>query len=430
MADAGTIVNALTGYPNAYTGAIDPFSGSNDLSPQSKVYYDTMLLENAREEDVISPLLERQPLPAHQGTTIEWRRWNTLPDAEVLQEGVIPSGKKFGQSKVVTEVVQRGLYVTMSDKIKLHGVDDILAGAVEELGAAGGRSMMKVARAALQQATNVMYADAVNLDTGAYVSTPASRLALSDARATFCALTPDMAAKVRRLLMNNKAKPWADGYFRALIHPSVAYHFRQHKDWKEPNTYVDVDNRLNGEIGALEGIRFVESINAPVVGGADLSAAARNLKVGTAGVSANATVPVAEAITAAEAAALAGRQVLVGGVKYTVESAAAGLAGAASIKLTAAITAAANTVVYPGEGGAEGKMIYQTIFLGRGAAAVVDPEGAGMETIVQPADKIGGPLKQFSTAGIKFECAAKIFYPERVVLVESMTAYSTVDKPN
>ena len=48
FADAGTVVNATTGYPNAYTGEHANFEGANDLSAILKDYYDTKLLENAR----------------------------------------------------------------------------------------------------------------------------------------------------------------------------------------------------------------------------------------------------------------------------------------------------------------------------------------------------------------------------------------------
>ena len=54
----------------------------------------------------------------------------------------------------------------------------------------------------------------------------------------------------------------------------------------------------------------------------------------------------------------------------------------------------------------------------------------GMEMIIKDASQIGGPLNQFSTVGYKFETAAKILYQNRMVRVESCSAYSTVDEAN
>jgi hypothetical protein len=61
---------------------------------------------------------------------------------------------------------------------------------------------------------------------------------------------------------------------------------------------------------------------------------------------------------------------------------------------------------------------------------VIDPEGAGMETIIKPKDEIGGPLNQFSTIGTKFSMAAKILYPERLLTLESLSSYSAIDEAN
>ena len=87
----------------------------------------------------------------------------------------------------------------------------------------------------------------------------------------------------------------------------------------------------------------------------------------------------------------------------------------------------------PGEGGDCSRTpcaVYGTLFFGKDAFGVVDPEGMGMEMIIKDAAQIGGPLNQFSTVGYKFETAAKILYQNRMVRVESCSAYSAVDEAN
>jgi hypothetical protein len=54
----------------------------------------------------------------------------------------------------------------------------------------------------------------------------------------------------------------------------------------------------------------------------------------------------------------------------------------------------------------------------------------GMEMIIKDASQIGGPLNQFSTIGYKFEQAAKILYQNRMLRVESCSAYSGIDEAN
>jgi N4-gp56 family major capsid protein len=78
----------------------------------------------------------------------------------------------------------------------------------------------------------------------------------------------------------------------------------------------------------------------------------------------------------------------------------------------------------------EGAAIYQTMIFGRDAFGVVDPQGAGMETIIKSKNEVGGPLNQFSTIGTKFSMATKVLYPERYVIVESASSYSNIDSAN
>ena len=75
-------------------------------------------------------------------------------------------------------------------------------------------------------------------------------------------------------------------------------------------------------------------------------------------------------------------------------------------------------------------MAYATLFFGKDAFGVVDPEGMGLEMIVKSREQVGGPLNQFSTVGYKFETATKILYQERMLRVESGSSYSATDTAN
>ena len=69
------------------------------------------------------------------------------------------------------------------------------------------------------------------------------------------------------------------------------------------------------------------------------------------------------------------------------------------------------------KGNGQSYATYKTMFFGKDAFGVIDPEGAGMQTIVHDAARAGGPLEQFSTVGTKFEIAAKILYQERMLTI-------------
>ena len=74
--------------------------------------------------------------------------------------------------------------------------------------------------------------------------------------------------------------------------------------------------------------------------------------------------------------------------------------------------------------------VYSTLFLGKDAFGMIDPEGGGLEMIIKSKEQAGGPLNQFSTIGYKFSTATKILYPERMVRVESTSEYSETDEKN
>ena len=77
-----------------------------------------------------------------------------------------------------------------------------------------------------------------------------------------------------------------------------------------------------------------------------------------------------------------------------------------------------------------GVAVYMTMVFGKNAFGVVDPEGMGMEMIIKDKSQAGGPLNQFSTVGYKFETAAKILYPERMVRIESGSIFSLLENAN
>ena len=168
FADAGTVVNTTTGHVNASTGAAE---ATGALSTTLKTFYDTELLENARVEMFYAQFAKKQPLPAGRGTTVEWRKWNTFDKAGQLQEGVIPTGQKFGQSSKTGSINQYGTYATVSDRLELHAYDDVILGATEEMGASAAETQETLIRDALLVNGNVMYCDNITLSTGAKVST-------------------------------------------------------------------------------------------------------------------------------------------------------------------------------------------------------------------------------------------------------------------
>lgn len=81
---------------------------------------------------------------------------------------------------------------------------------------------------------------------------------------------------------------------------------------KRPHEYKDTSNIYDDEIGKIAGVRFIETTEAKVFHADDLTDGARDLTVKSAS---GKVLTVNETITTADAAKLAGREVVIGGVR-------------------------------------------------------------------------------------------------------------------
>lgn len=303
----------------------------SSMSPTMKTFYDTTLLENARESMVFTQFGKKQPM---HGNKVEWRKYNTFAKALTpLTEGVIPTGQTFGMTKIEGEITQHGDFTAVSDRLELESYDDVIFGATEEMGAAEGETYDTLTRNILVAGNSVRYCP-----------NGTTEVKSRDAITSACVLTPDVVNKAQTWLKKNKA-PKINGSYVALIHPSVAYDLRNSDEWKEYHKYNDVAPIFKGEIGELHGVRFVETNEAKVWKDGDVA-------------------------------------------------------------------------------------VYATLFLGKDAFGILDPEGEGMEMIIKTKEQIGGPLNQFGTIGYKFCHGAKILYQERMLRVESGSSMGADDEAN
>lgn len=224
---------------------------TSKMSPTMKEFYDTALLENAREAAVFGQFGKDQTMS--HGKTAEWRKFDTFaPAIAPIEEGVVPAGQTLGMSSVKATLTQHGDYVPVADVLEYTAFDDVIFGAAEEMGAAGGETEDILTRNALLGGVNAAFPNSKTRKT----------LSATDV------LTPAMVNKAATMLKKMKA-PKINGYYVAIIHPSVAEDLRESNEWKEYHKYNAVNQIFKGEIGELHGVKFIESNNAKVWKGDD-----------------------------------------------------------------------------------------------------------------------------------------------------------------
>ncbi len=394
------------------------------LSDEMKTYYSMRLINLAEPELIHDQFGQKHPIPKNSGKTIEFRKYDSLPKALVpLTEGVTPAGQKLSMGVIRATIKQYGGYIELSDILELTAIDNNLVQATRLLASQAGRTSDTITREVLAGGTNVVYAGGAK-DRSELVggdATEANNKYLS---------VDDIRKAVRALKVMNAQK--INGYFAGIIHPDTAYDLMSDKKWVDVKTYSDPDGIYEGEIGKIEGVRFVETTEAKIFHAPDLviadgsNAAVRDLTVKSAS---GKVITVNEALSTNQAAALTGREILVGSELMEVASAAAGAAGAATItvKDSPATTPAASTVIYPGEGGAKGRDVYSTLIVGADAYGVTELEGGGLQHIVKQLGSSGAadPLNQRATAGWKLTKVAERLVEQYMVRIESASTFES-----
>ena len=367
-------------------------TGDDGLSDEMKTYYSDYLIDLAEPELVHDQFGQKHPIPANGGKIIEFRKYSPLPKALTsLTEGVTPDGQKLSLSVVTATVSQYGGYVELSDVLLLTAIDNNLVQATKLLGSQAGRTLDTITREVLNGGTNVLYAGGVLARTSLVGgdATPSNNKYLT---------VDDVRRAVRALKVQNARR--INGDFVGIIHPDAAYDLMSDPKWVNVKTYSDPDGIYEGEIGKIEGVRFVESSEAKIFHATPLTAGSQKLTVKTQ-VSSSATVPVKEKITSADASALAGKTVLIGTAAATVSSATAGDAGSAYLTLSESGSYAADAVIAADDAGAYGRDVYSTLIMGADAYGVTEITGGGLQHIVKQLGSAGtaDPLNQRASAG-------------------------------
>lgn len=397
------ILNLFDGNTNVTT---DP-----GLSDEMKTFYSDYLIDLAQPELVHDQFGQKHPIPKNGGKTIEFRKYNPLPKAlKPLTEGVTPDGGKLSMSVITAKVEQYGFFVEISDVLLLTAIDNNLVQATQQLGRQAGSTLDTITRETLNGGTNVQYGEGqVDSRSKLYYTSENDN----------CNLTVNAIRKAVRFLkvMNT---PRINGDYVGIIHPDCSYDLMNDPKWVNVKTYSDPKGIYEGEIGKIEGVRFVETSEAKIFSGDNLASDSRTLLV-------NGQVSASKSITfdggTVAAGELVGRKILIGDVVTTVEENTT-----TTMTVKDNVTAADNAVIYPGEAGKGGRGIYSTLILGANAYGITEIEGGGLQHIVKQLGSAGSadPLDQRATAGWKAIRAVERLIEPYMIRIETTSTFDGV----
>ena len=221
---------------------------TGSLSAEMKTFYDKNLLRYTKPHLVHDQFGQTRNIPKNGGKRIEFRRFEQLPKALTpLTEGVTPEGQTMTVTKQEAEVKQYGGFVSLSDQISMTAIDNVVVEATTAIGNQAGSTLDTISREALNAGTNVQYAE----------GQVSSR---SELTAEMKLTVKAIKMAVRALKVQNTAK--INGHYVAIIHPDCAYDITEDPRFIEVVKYKNPERIFNGEIGTLEGVRFIETTEA------------------------------------------------------------------------------------------------------------------------------------------------------------------------
>lgn len=365
---------------------------------ENKAYYDKNLLENVKPKLVHQLYGEKKSIPANQGTTIVFDKYDNFDVDEAmtpLTEGETPNPLSMTGSSISVEVAQYGRHVVVTDLLKKTSYHNVVQKATTLLGQLEGTVIERVTRNVMCSGTNVQFANGrtkrLDLVTGDKLTVLEIRRAvrtLKKAGANMYSTTPDGTTR----------RP----HFICICSPDSTFDLQSDSLWQDVSKYANAEQIYTGEIGRLFGVVFVETPEAKVYHQSVLTAV-------TAHTAGSAVVTVSAITNAAKSYLVAGAKIKIGTTEYTVASCDQ-TAKTITLNATVASAIAAATLVYSEDAGSldgttkAGMDVHATLVFGEKSYGVVDIDGEGaIETILKPAGSAGAddPLNQRATVGAK-----------------------------
>lgn len=220
------------------------------LTQEVSTYYEKVFLARAEYELIHEQGGQKRNMPKNEGKTTNFTRYTPLATVTgALTEGTTPSEVALTATTVSATLAEYGNVITVSKLLSLVSIDRNMEEKAEVMGQNMGETLDELVRDELANGT----AQLAN-----------AKSAVSDIAATD---TFD-AAEVRkavRTLKNNKSRQYKGRFpFLGKIGPYTSFDLMGDSTWENAKVYSDVDGLYRGEIGALHGVRFIESPNQKV----------------------------------------------------------------------------------------------------------------------------------------------------------------------
>lgn len=222
-----------------------------------QVAFDQIAYFALRSEMLFDAAADVQPVAQSMpGSSVKFTIFSELADAiSTLAETTDLTPSTMGDSQVEVTLAEYGNTINTTAKLRGTSFLDVDAVAANLIGYNAGSSLDTIVANVLKAATNVIFG-------GGGSTTPTSNATV---QAEDIIEANDIRVATAQL-RGSKAQSF-NGMYMAFIHPDVSYDLRRETgaaSWRDPHNYNNIGPIYNGEIGAFEAVRFVETPRAPL----------------------------------------------------------------------------------------------------------------------------------------------------------------------
>ena len=228
------------------------YTTTSSLTNYVQTAYDRLAYFAYRPELYWDRAVEIQPTrQSMPGASVVFNIQNDLAIASTaLNESTDVSGAALSSSNVTVTLAEYGNAVTTTALLRGESFVEIDPIAANVVGYNAGVSIDEVAKGVIQQGSNVDYA-----------GTATSRTTVAP---TFTLKAANVRLEKARLRRANV--PTFGGMYVAYINPDVSYDLMGETgtaSWTDPHTYSQPEEIWQGELGAFQGVRFIETPRTP-----------------------------------------------------------------------------------------------------------------------------------------------------------------------
>lgn len=194
-------------------------------------------------------------VPLNSGTGVRFFKKHHLePKLDPLTEGLTPNPSVFTITAFTAEIEQYGDWLMFTDVATQTAIHRLMKEVRQPQAYQSAKTKDLLIRDEILQGAQAAYASKAS-------GTEVESIGALDAT---CKITVEEVRKMANRFKANDIEPAIDGDYVAIVHPDVMTDLRRDPEWKEWNKAENATKFENGEVGRVEGVRFVETSIAAI----------------------------------------------------------------------------------------------------------------------------------------------------------------------